>query len=136
MVAPRAEEIVYSWGRTFRVPQRRVSPRTVDEVRSAISAATAPVLPFGLGRSYGDSCLNEGGILIGTERLDRFIRFDAGSGTFSCQSGVSIENILRVLNAAVEDDGSGWFVPVVPGTQFVTVGGAIANDVHGKNHRL
>jgi FAD/FMN-containing dehydrogenase len=86
------------------------------------------VLPYGLGRSYGDSCLNDGGILIDTSRLDRFISFDDQSGILRCEAGVTFEEILDLFVPR------GWFLPVTPGTRHVTVGGAIANDVHGKNH--
>jgi FAD/FMN-containing dehydrogenase len=85
-------------------------------------------LPYGNGRSYGDSCLNDGGRLLATRGLDRFIAFDAATGVLECEAGMLLTDIItRVLP-------QGWFLPVTPGTQFVTVGGAIANDVHGKNH--
>lgn len=87
-----------------------------------------PVLPFGYGRSYGDTCLNDGGTLIDTTGLSRFIRFDEESGVLRCEAGVSLGEILEISVPR------GWFLPVTPGTKHVTVGGAIANDVHGKNH--
>ena len=89
---------------------------------------TSTVLPFGNGRSYGDSCLNEGGALLHLRSLDRFIYFDRLSGVIACEAGVLLEELLRIVVPA------GWFPHVLPGTQYVTVGGAIANDVHGKNH--
>ena len=101
-----------------------------------VADAPRPLLPFGLGRSYGDSCLNDGGTLIDTSRLDRFISFDDEQGTLVCEAGVSIASILKLLASKPRSDGGFWFLPVVPGTKFVTVGGAIANDVHGKNHEL
>jgi len=85
-------------------------------------------LPFGNGRSYGDSCLNDGGLLLDTRGLDRFIAFDHEAGILRCEAGVLLSEILDLIVP------QGWFLPVTPGTQFVTVGGAIANDVHGKNH--
>jgi FAD/FMN-containing dehydrogenase len=85
-------------------------------------------LPFGNGRSYGDSCLNDGGVLIGLSPLDRFIAFDAETGLLQCEAGVLLADIIELTLP------QGWFLPVTPGTKFVTVGGAIANDVHGKNH--
>jgi len=87
-----------------------------------------PVLPFGLGRSYGDVCLNDGGILLDARRLDRFIRLDEERGLLACEAGVTLGEILELVVPR------GFYLPVVPGTQYVTVGGAIANDVHGKNH--
>jgi FAD/FMN-containing dehydrogenase len=86
------------------------------------------MLPFGNGRSYGDVCLNQGGSLLQTRRLDHFIKFDAVTGELECESGVLLSEIIDLVLPL------GWFLPVTPGTAFVTVGGAIANDVHGKNH--
>jgi FAD/FMN-containing dehydrogenase len=86
------------------------------------------LLPHGLGRSYGDVALNEGGQLLRTRTLDRFISFDDSSGVLRAEAGVSIDEVIDVALP------KGWFLPVTPGTRFVTLGGAVANDVHGKNH--
>ena len=86
------------------------------------------MLPYGLGRSYGDSCLNDDGILLDISQMNHFLAFDRQTGLLRCEAGVSLEHIL---NFAVP---LGWFLSVTPGTKYVTVGGAIANDVHGKNH--
>ncbi len=86
------------------------------------------LLPRGLGRSQGDSCLNDGGVLMETSRLDHFISFDDKQGVFRCEAGVTLDEILKFIVPR------GWFLPVTPGTKFVTAGGALANDVHGKNH--
>lgn len=86
------------------------------------------LLAWGQGRSYGDSCLNDPGIVLATTRLDRFIAFDPATGALRCEAGVTLEQILRLVLPL------GWFLPVTPGTRFATVGGAVANDVHGKNH--
>ena len=88
--------------------------------------AARPVLAYGQGRSYGDACLNDGGALLRTAGLDRFIDFK--DGILRCEGGVTLQ---QILDFAVP---RGWFLPVVPGTRFVSVGGAIANDIHGKNH--
>lgn len=90
--------------------------------------APKPLLPHGCGRSYGDVCLNEGGTLLRTRRLDHFIAFDPASGHLTCESGVLLKEVLDLVVPR------GFFLPVTPGTRMVTVGGAIANDVHGKNH--
>lgn len=89
-------------------------------------------LPHGLGRSYGDSCINSHGdtVHIATKGYDRFMLFDHEQGVLRCESGVSFASILQVIIP------QGWFLPVTPGTKFVTIGGAIANDVHGKNHHV
>lgn len=81
-----------------------------------------------MGRSYGDSCQNENGRLLVTRGLDRFIAFDPSTGVLECEAGVLLGEIIDLVLP------QGWFLPVTPGTCFVTVGGAIANDVHGKNH--
>lgn len=86
------------------------------------------MLPYGLGRSYGDSCLNDGGTLLDVTGLDHLIDFDAETGVLRCEAGLSLAAVLELMVPR------GWFLPVTPGTKFVTVGGAVANDVHGKNH--
>src|SRR6202012_1561570 len=90
----------------------------------------APMLPVGMGRSYGDSCLLDGGTLLAARGLDRFISFDPAIGLLRCEAGVTL---AEILDFAVP---RGWFLPVTPGTKYVTVGGAIANDIHGKNHHV
>ena len=97
---------------------------------AALPDLAMPVLPRGNGRSYGDSCQNNGGALLLSRKLDRFISFDRETGVLRCEAGVLFSEIIALTLA------HGWFLPVTPGTQFVTVGGAIANDVHGKNHHV
>ncbi len=87
-------------------------------------------LCHGNGRSYGDSCLNDGATLMSTRGMDRVIDFDPATGAFECEPGLLIKELLEITVP------HGWFSPVVPGTQFVTIGGAVANDIHGKNHHL
>jgi FAD/FMN-containing dehydrogenase len=90
--------------------------------------SSQPGIAHGMGRSYGDVCLNPGGVLWRTTGLDRFIGFDDNTGRLVCEAGVLLRDIQRLTIPR------GWILPVTPGTQLVTVGGAIANDVHGKNH--
>ncbi len=87
-------------------------------------------LPRGMGRSYGDSCLNEDAHLLLTRSLDHLMEFDPNTGLLRAEAGVTFEEILDFAVA------KGFFLPVTPGTKFVTLGGAIANDVHGKNHHV
>ena len=107
-----------------------MEPAYRDEVGAifARGGPDAPVLAHGLGRSYGDVCLNGGGHLIRTGRLDRLIAADWASGVVRAEAGLTIGALLTLAVPR------GWFVPVTPGTKFVTLGGAVANDVHGKNH--
>ncbi len=85
-------------------------------------------LAYGMGRSYGDVCLNPNAVLWKTTALDNFISFDQKTGRLVCEVGVLLRDIQQLFIPR------GWILPVTPGTQLVTVGGAIANDVHGKNH--
>lgn len=119
--------VVSSWGNVIRAPHVVYGLHGRHDPFPQLPAA-GTVLPFGNGRSYGDSCLNVGGALLQTRSLDRFIRFDRETGVLACEAGMLLADILRLAVPA------GWFLPVVPGTCYVTVGGAIANDVHGKNH--
>ncbi|NLF25075.1 MAG: FAD-binding oxidoreductase [Deltaproteobacteria bacterium] len=115
-----------SWGRYPRVQQRSLELDWLEGV--SVPEGRESVLPYGMGRSYGDSCLNAGGLLLVTRRLNRLISFDNESGLVRCECGVTLADL------AEWGLKRGWFLPVTPGTKFVTVGGAIANDVHGKNH--
>lgn len=85
-------------------------------------------IAYGLGRSYGDVCLNDSGTVLRMHRCDRILSFDRTSGILRAEAGLSIADLLRICVP------HGWFVAVTPGTKFVTLGGAVANDIHGKNH--
>jgi FAD/FMN-containing dehydrogenase len=127
-VNPPAPSAVQSWGRLTRDPSQVIELPARDRAAEALALAGPKGLAFGNGRSYGDVCLNPGGRIWATRRLDHFIDFDRDRGVVRCEAGVLLGDLIRVVLP------HGWFVPVTPGTQFVTVGGAIANDVHGKNH--
>ena len=86
------------------------------------------MLGRGMGRSYGDSALADQ--LVSTRQLNRLHSFDEQSGLLACAAGISLAELLDVFAPR------GWFLPVTPGTKFVSIGGAIASDVHGKNHHL
>ena len=120
---------VLSWGRVHRRHQSMAAPRFCDQLPALISnGASSNRLAIGLRRSYGDSCLNSDGAMIDMSGLDRFIAFDEASGTLRAEAGVSLSQILSLTVPR------GWFLSTTPGTRFVTLGGAVANDVHGKNH--
>ena len=118
-----------SWGRYPRGEQT-IKPLFWSSDFSGALNAEGSILPVGLGRSYGDVCLNHGNTLLLTPALDRLLNFDGERGVLRCEAGVSLAEILEFAVPR------GWFLPVTPGTKFVTVGGAIANDVHGKNHHV
>jgi FAD/FMN-containing dehydrogenase len=121
---------VLSWGRYPRLTHRALhKPAWRDQLPRILEAAEpGSLLPFGLGRSYGDSCLNGGRELLECRRLDRVLGFDESTGVVRCEGVVSLAYLIEIFLP------KGWFPPVTPGTSYVTVGGAIANDVHGKNH--
>lgn len=120
---------VSSWGRLSHFEHRII---TADSA-AAIKAQFKPnhsILPFGNGRSYGDVCLNPSGDLLDMRLLDRFIEFNQDTGVLKCEAGILLRDIQRLMIPR------GWILPVTPGTQLITVGGAVANDVHGKNHHV
>ena len=120
---------ISSWGRLSAFPHQVVSFTDISKV-SAVIADTKPGIAFGNGRSYGDSCLNPEGFLWSMRGLDHLVAFDRETGLLRCEAGV----LLRDIQSLIVPEG--WMLPVTPGTQLITVGGAIANDVHGKNHHL
>jgi FAD/FMN-containing dehydrogenase len=120
---------VSSWGRLSARPHEVVGLSDCSRV-SDVLAKHRPGIAYGMGRSYGDVCLNSEGILWNTTVLDRFIHFDESTGRLVCETGLLLRDIQRLVIPR------GWILPVTPGTQLVTVGGAIANDVHGKSHHM
>lgn len=119
-----------SWGRVVRATHKVARPSFMDQAPELVNAFTPsePGLAVGLRRSYGDSNLNPDGRVIDMTGLDRMIAFDRESGILRAEAGASLSQCLQVLTP------HGWFLPTTPGTRFVTLGGAVANDVHGKNH--
>lgn len=114
-----------SWGLLDNRPRRATS---LMGLRGQPLPDSQRWLPYGNGRSYGDSCHLDDGCLIHTRPCNALIAFDPHSGIIDCEPGLLLGDILQRVVPA------GWFLAVTPGTRFVTVGGAIANDVHGKNH--
>jgi FAD/FMN-containing dehydrogenase len=119
-----------SWGRYPVAHAQKVVPIYWRDDLPNLATYNQPLLPFAYGRSYGDSCLNENGIALDVTHLQHFIAFDVQEGLLRCEAGLSLAEILEVIVPR------GWFLPVTPGTKFISVGGAIANDVHGKNHHV
>lgn len=120
---------ISSWGRLSASPHEVVALSSMSRASKLVQVCK-PGLPFGNGRSYGDACLNRDGILWATRGLDHLIGFNRETGRLTAEAGV----LLRDIHALVVP--AGWMLPVTPGTQLITLGGAIANDVHGKNHHL
>ncbi len=121
---------VCSWGRLSADPHHVVGLSDPRKGREALACGGASGVAHGTGRSYGDACLNPQGTLWLKTGLDHFIDFDDRTGRLVCEAGVLLRDIQRLAVPR------GWILPVTPGTQLVTVGGAIANDVHGKNHHV
>lgn len=114
-----------SWGKFPRVQQQ---VRQINWPGDAKNMTEASLLPYGYGRSYGDSCLNSGGTLLDVSGLNRLIAFDEATGLMRADAGMSLEQVLAFAVPR------GFFLPVTPGTKYVSLGGAVANDIHGKNH--
>ncbi|MGH4034298.1 FAD-binding protein [Actinomycetota bacterium Odt1-20B] len=122
---------VSGWGRTAPTTARMVRPRSPEEAAAALRACgERGGIARGLGRAYGDAAQNAGGAVFDMTAMDRVHAIDADAGTVVCDAGVSLHRLMEVLLPL------GWFVPVTPGTRYVTVGGAIGADIHGKNHHV
>lgn len=120
-------DAIQSWGRVGRRHHQVARPRSLGELGGA-DRGKEGLLAVGNRRSYSDVCLADGGRLVDMTGLDRFRSFDPHTGILVAEAGVTIDAVLQAFVPR------GWFVPVTPGTRFVTLGGAVANDVHGKNH--
>ena len=124
----REAAVVSGWGGGPGVDVTLIRPRTIDELRDVVSPGPGSgTIARGMGRSYGDAAQLRAGTVLDVTGLRSF-ELDAGSGIVTAQAGATLGQLLRALAPA------GWILPVVPGTQHVTIGGAIASDVHGKNH--
>jgi FAD/FMN-containing dehydrogenase len=118
-----------SWGRVVRTSQRVAAPRFADELPRLLAAGCdGGLLPVGMRRSYGDTVINDRGAVIDMTGLDRFVAVDRERRLLRAEAGITLDAILH------RTVPMGLFLPVTPGTRFATLGGAIANDVHGKNH--
>lgn len=118
---------IANWG---NYPVIESDEHLFDHVDQAVAGVlnTPSLLPRGNGRCYGDASL--AAVTFNTRKLDKILRFDSENGIFDCQAGITLDQILEVIVP------KGWFLPVTPGTKFITIGGALASDVHGKNHHL
>ena len=117
------------WGRYPVVQCDLVAPGSPEEVTRGLRVHDSAAIARGNGRSYGDSSLSPECTVL-TTRLDRFLAFDNVAGTLTCEAGALLSDVIDTFVPR------GWFPPVTPGTKFVTIGGMIASDVHGKNHHI
>ncbi|MGX2030820.1 FAD-binding protein [Methylocaldum gracile] len=130
-----------SWGRYPRLPQQPHPVNWASEIASTLAGCTSSendkrraftggALAYGMGRSYGDSCLAASSNVLSMRSMDRVLVADWTAGVITAQAGMTLDALIRIALPR------GWFPPVTPGTRFVTLGGAVANDVHGKNHHV
>ena len=127
---PDANVPFESWGRYPRYAGKIVPMHWQQDFPANISGLHNGALPVGMGRSYGDSCLLKDGNLVLTTGMNRLLAFDPATGILTAEAGLTL---AQILDFAVP---RGFFLPVTPGTKYVTLGGAIANDIHGKNHHV
>ena len=116
------------WGRVQKAHGDMARPERAATLARLMDEAPAPAI--GMRRSYNDSCLNDGGRVIDMTRMDKILGFDPETGVVEVEAGVQLGELLRLFAP------KGWIPAVVPGTGFPTVGGAIAHDIHGKNHHI
>jgi FAD/FMN-containing dehydrogenase len=124
---------VLSWGRYPHLPQQPHAvtwPDDVPQVLERASQEAGHALAMGMGRSYGDSCLAASNHVLAMRGMDRILHVNWDTGLVVAQAGLTLDALIAVALP------HGWFVPVTPGTRYVTLGGAVANDVHGKNHHV
>jgi decaprenylphospho-beta-D-ribofuranose 2-oxidase len=123
--------LLAGWGRTSPTSARLLPVGSPEDVSKAVRAAgPRGLVARGLGRSYGDAAQDSGGVVLDMTTLCRVHSFDIGSGVVEADAGLSLH---ALMTASLPE---GWFVPVTPGTRFVTLGGAVAADIHGKNHHV
>ena len=123
-----AEQKISGWGRLAPQTASVARPTSATGIEAWVRQNDRPFLCVGARRSYGDSCANDGGPILDLTALDRFQSFDRQSGVLTADAGVLLGDLMQVVVP------HGWFPATTPGTRQVTLGGAVANDVHGKNH--
>ena len=118
---------IANWG-NYPVKETDIGSFTFDSQLKDALKGKQNIIARGNGRCYGDASLGEH--TISTLKFDKILSFDTDKGIIECQSGITLDKLLEVIVPA------GWFLPVTPGTKFITIGGAVASDIHGKNHHV
>lgn len=124
-----SERKITGWGNYPWVESKVYVPRTSDELKNILEQETS-VINRGLGRSYGDQAVNKHAGVLSVQKQNHFLAFNESTGMLVCEAGVSLAEIIKVFAPR------GWFPMINPGTKYVTIGGAIANDIHGKAHHV
>jgi decaprenylphospho-beta-D-ribofuranose 2-oxidase len=127
MESARKEKLA-GWGNYPVVESLTLNPRDKEDAQDDLKKG--PVIARGLGRSYGDQAVNANNYVAICTKMDHFLHWDENEGILECEAGVSLEEIITVFGP------KGWLPMICPGTKFVTIGGAIANDIHGKAHHI
>jgi decaprenylphospho-beta-D-ribofuranose 2-oxidase len=122
------KEKLAGWGNYPVAESITLNPRDTEDAKGDIKKGE--VIARGLGRSYGDQAVNENNYVAVCTKLNHFLHWDEQGGILECEAGVSLEEIITYFGP------KGWLPMICPGTKFVTIGGAIANDIHGKAHHI
>ncbi len=125
---PGKKTTVAGWGNFPMVESIEVKPASEQDIAELLTEKD--IVPRGLGRSYGDQAINQGRYVATCTKFNHFLSWNEAEGILECQAGVSLEEIISVFAP------KGWLPMICPGTKFVTIGGAIANDIHGKAHHI
>ena len=118
------KKIITNWNNYPVVEAQEITFDYEKEIASKLAQSS---IAHGNGRCYGDASLSSD--VVNTLRYDKVLAFDEVNGIITCQSGILLSDLLQIIVPR------GWFLPVTPGTKFITIGGAVASDVHGKNQR-
>ncbi len=121
------KKVLANWGNYPKITGDEFSFQFEQEIKALVESKEG-IIARGNGRCYGDASL--GDHVMSTLKYDKIIEFDTATGLLHCQAGVTLSEILDIITPR------GWFLPVTPGTKYITVGGALASDVHGKNHHV
>jgi len=129
-MAKPVKKVMAGWGNFPKETCYVYRPETAGDLKQLLADQNSSYIAYGLGRSYGDTPLNKEAGIVLFDKFKHMLSFDEKTGILNCEAGVSLNEIIRLFLPR------GYFPGVTPGTKFVTIGGAIANDVHGKNHHI
>ena len=120
------QNFFFNWGRNARINPKQIQPKNLLDLKKATNKKS--FITIGNRRSFGDVALNNK-LIISMKNFNKIIRFDDKKGIIELQSGILVKEVLSIIVK------KGWFFPVTPGTKYVSIGGMVANNVHGKNSR-